>query len=585
MPSTDLLSFQFPSSEIFVGLVGPVGSESDVAVRLITEALASMRYSPLHIELSPLLSKYYSKTIPSNTAGRYTALMDAGDTVREGVNRGDGVALIGLIDLWNLRDQETKKRIKAGEEPKSKKPSEQRAEDTPPKPLFRTAFIFDQLKHPKEVETLRWIYDRSFFLIGVYTPNDARLSNLVSKLANTQSTLTPEEREKLARDLMTRDRRGGKLGQNVEKTFPLSDVFINTADQDQAILSLKRFFGLVLGNPFDTPTIDEQGMFFAKSAAMRSSDLARQIGAAITTPDGDLLAVGCNDAAKFGGGQYWTGDKPDYRDFKRQFDSNDLVKKGILSDVLVHLLKGRWLKGKKLKDIENLSNEIFSDKTESAAALALKDSQLMAIIEYFRSVHAEMAALVTASRLGISVRNGTLYCTTFPCHECAKHIVAAGIRRVIYVEPYPKSRVAELYPDSIAVDNPELSASHVCFEPFVGIAPRQYLNLFELGKIDRKLADGRIKQWSSFEADTRMAQPSAAYLEKEKRFLATFKSKLEELAGISASATSTSEVKSLRSRKSDTVNSVSKKSTAKKLSAATRVSAKKKANIKKGTGQ
>ena len=73
------------------------------------------------------------------------------------------------------------------------------------------------------------------------------------------------------------------------------------------------------------------------------------------------------------------------------------------------------------------SSEIF---------VGLRDSQLMAIIEYFRSVHAEMAALVTASRLGTTVKGATLYCTTFPCHECAKHIVAAGIERVVYVEPY-----------------------------------------------------------------------------------------------------------------------------------------------------
>ncbi|MDN3612645.1 hypothetical protein QWZ16_23945 [Vibrio ostreicida] len=26
----------------------------------------------------------------------------------------------------------------------------------------------------------------------------------------------------------------------------------------------------------------------------------------------------------------------------------------------------------------------------------------------------------------------------FPCHNCAKHIVASGIKRVVYVEPYPK---------------------------------------------------------------------------------------------------------------------------------------------------
>ncbi len=179
MPSSDLLPFQFPSSEIFVGLVGTVGSESDVAVRLIKEALASMRYMPIHIELSKLLPKYYSNPIPENTFGRYTALMDAGDAVRAGIQRGDGVALLGLIDLW-------KQRIKSGDEAASESTVTEGTtpeEETPPEPLFRTAYIFDQLKHPKEVETLRWIYDRSFFLIGVYTPNEARLTTLVSKLA------------------------------------------------------------------------------------------------------------------------------------------------------------------------------------------------------------------------------------------------------------------------------------------------------------------------------------------------------------------------------------------------------------------
>lgn len=77
-------------------------------------------------------------------------------------------------------------------------------------------------------------------------------------------------------------------------------------------------------------------------------------------------------------------------------------------------------------------------------------------------------------------------------------------------------------------------AIRVIFEPFVGLAPRQYMSLFELGKIERKTADGRIKQWSAFEADTRMGQPSSAYLEKEQRFLIEFRTKLEALAGLAS---------------------------------------------------
>src|ERR1035441_9924393 len=74
----------------------------------------------------------------------------------------------------------------------------------------------------------------------------------------------------------------------------------------------------------------------------------------------------------------------------------------------------------------------------------LKNSGLFDMTEYGRAVHAEMDALLTCARSGISPRNGTLYTTTFPCHNCTRHLVAAGIRRVVYIEPYPKSKATKL---------------------------------------------------------------------------------------------------------------------------------------------
>src|SRR3954464_15400320 len=93
-------------------------------------------------------------------------------------------------------------------------------------------------------------------------------------------------------------------------------------------------------------------------------------------------------------------------------------------------------------------------------------------------VHAEMEAIASCARVGVSPRNGVMYTTTFPCHNCAKHIVAAGIRAVQYVEPYPKSRALELHNDSIAVENPQ--PGKVLFNPFVGISARRYVDLFSM---------------------------------------------------------------------------------------------------------
>ncbi len=69
--------------------------------------------------------------------------------------------------------------------------------------------------------------------------------------------------------------------------------------------------------------------------------------------------------------------------------------------------------------------------------------------EFGRVVHAEMDALLSCNRAGIPTIGSTLYCTTLPCHNCAKHINASGITRVVYVEPYPKSRALDFHSESI----------------------------------------------------------------------------------------------------------------------------------------
>lgn len=50
--------------------------------------------------------------------------------------------------------------------------------------------------------------------------------------------------------------------------------------------------------------------------------------------------------------------------------------------------------------------------------------------------HAEMNAICQASKLGTSIKNGTLYVTTKPCSLCSKLIINSGIKRVVYLEDY-----------------------------------------------------------------------------------------------------------------------------------------------------
>ncbi|MEG1536190.1 MAG: cytidine/deoxycytidylate deaminase family protein [Clostridia bacterium] len=64
------------------------------------------------------------------------------------------------------------------------------------------------------------------------------------------------------------------------------------------------------------------------------------------------------------------------------------------------------------------------------------------------AVHAEQNAIIQAAKLGISVDGGTLYCTHQPCVICAKMIINAGIKRVVYKFGYPDEFSRELFKEA-----------------------------------------------------------------------------------------------------------------------------------------
>ena len=64
------------------------------------------------------------------------------------------------------------------------------------------------------------------------------------------------------------------------------------------------------------------------------------------------------------------------------------------------------------------------------------------------AIHAEQNAIIQAAKLGISIDGATLYCTHQPCSVCAKMIINAGIRRVIYQEGYPDPFSLEIFAEA-----------------------------------------------------------------------------------------------------------------------------------------
>lgn len=56
-------------------------------------------------------------------------------------------------------------------------------------------------------------------------------------------------------------------------------------------------------------------------------------------------------------------------------------------------------------------------------------------LKYMYVVHAEINAIINATRNGVSLKNSILYCTYFPCNECAKAIINSGIKTLVTYEP------------------------------------------------------------------------------------------------------------------------------------------------------
>jgi cytidine deaminase len=93
---------------------------------------------------------------------------------------------------------------------------------------------------------------------------------------------------------------------------------------------------------------------------------------------------------------------------------------------------------------------------------------------------------------------------------------------VVFVEPYPKSRALQLHEDSIIfVETPTVSTENkVSFEPFVGVGPRKYIDLFSMslgggGPLRRK-ENGKNVVWARAGAEIRFPMLPVSYIDNEK---------------------------------------------------------------------
>jgi deoxycytidylate deaminase len=491
--------------ELVFGVVAPLGVDKRRAEDALGRALTDAGYELRPVRVTTWLREFASDpaAIDGSTAlERKRLLMDAGDEMRRqwsdrAGGKGDAVALAAIAGIQEERERLNQARgaPRVGDIPLSTMP------------LDGVAFFVDSFKHPDELDRLRRTYGPAFVSIGIFAAPEKRREAL-------EVLRRGGDPEGLEDQLMRRDENDAKkLGQRVADAFFACDFIVKVDDEiADVIVQMGRLVQLIFGNAFLTPSKEEYGMSLARTAQVRSGSLARQIGAAILRSDGSVVSAGTNEVPRpLSGGQYWPEDDADFKGRDMVYEMEDVAGPRDASD---------WFRGEMVRD----ALDILSDAGALAADLAavdskgrlqrlyldedapLRKSRIGDNIDYVRAVHAEAAAIIDAARHGTAVLGATMYSTTFPCHECARHIVDAGIREVVYLEPYPKSGTKVLYRDSIAIDPAHPDGRRVVFRTFVGVAPARYLEFFSIGERERKLRDGR-----PIEFELKTAIPSLPY--------------------------------------------------------------------------
>ena len=152
------------------------------------------------------------------------------------------------------------------------------------KVAFRSAYIIRQIKRPEEVEFLRSIYNKQFVLISAYGSTESRKKVLIESIKRTAHTTLRDSKESfLASKLIEMDSNEDvdSFGQHMRDTFHLADVGIDGISRAKMAADLERFISALFGSNEIGPSRAEYGMNAASTAALRSSDLSRQVGAVV----------------------------------------------------------------------------------------------------------------------------------------------------------------------------------------------------------------------------------------------------------------------------------------------------------------
>jgi deoxycytidylate deaminase len=320
--------------------------------------------------------------------------------------------------------------------------------------------VVDGVRNDKEVERLRQLFPH-FWLLAVDASRETRWTRCKNSYDGNQAQFDQD-------DIRDSGEEEPPYGQKVADCVHLADLVVFNNSQcrhknewDELFSKVEHYLKLIREPGFRRPFPRESFMTQAYVASLSSSCTRRQVGAVVVSmSDSEIVSSGFNDVPSgeltcrdLGGDGYC------YR--------HDMIRLGL----------------QRMKFCPQCGTNIAVDsKAETRwicpiCKLKLLDGYMPGrMLDLCRALHAEEDAILQAAKLGsVSLKSCILYTTTFPCPLCAKMIVDVGIRKIVYVEPYPMPQAIEILQKA--------KPSAVEMEKYEGVQGRAFYKLFKSAKV------------------------------------------------------------------------------------------------------
>ena len=327
------------------------------------------------------------------------------------------------------------------------------------------AFVtIDAIRNPFEAYFFHQRYS-GFYLLSINTPNEERLNHLRKSHKFSEEQITALDTKEYPEKLSGKDI---YISQNIQKCIEISDIHLNNPDRNEFNnneLSSQLFWyiSLILHPGLVTPTSIERGMQLAFSAKLNSGCISRQVGAVVTDNNYSIKAVGWNSTPegqtpcllKSASELLDGGEETVYSSYER----TDKNLQNVMSCTYSGVISSENLKGRKISYcFKDIQNKIEGEKNQV----------------HTRSLHAEENAFLQIAKYGGgAIEGGFLFTTASPCELCSKKAYQLGIKKVIYIDPYPgisKEHIlssGSLKPDLILFRGAIGRAYHRLYQPLM----------------------------------------------------------------------------------------------------------------------